>query len=353
MSRKKVLIVTAKYFPYVGGASIYFKEFVVDNLKKDFNFFVLTTNNFQAKQSKLLFSIPTIETQSPILYKLAFIWLSISSFFLTTILVLKYKIDIIHTHSTSGLCFGASLAAKLWGKLLIKDLRDIKTSVINLKFPEPNRFICLEGSCRKYALKHGVKKNKLVATKLPFEIPHRSIKRIIRIGNAGLASNKLKFLFLGEIIKSKGIEIITNMAEDFPHYQFILAGPFPQKRILEKLNSAKNIIMLGKIVHSKVFELIKNIDFLLLPSEHEGIPSSVIEALAMQKPIILNEKGVLKEFFKNTKGIFFSDFSKLSIQKIINSYQQIKITKNEYRKFTVSKKQYKQVLSNLYLRKRL
>jgi len=349
MSRKKVLIVTAKYFPHVGGASTYFKEFVVDNLKKDFNFFVLTTNNFKAKQSKRLFSIPTIETQSPILYKLTFIWLSISSFFLTTIFVLKHKIDIIHTHSTSGLCLGTSLAAKLWGKLLIKDLRDIKTSIVNLKFPESNRMICLEGSCQKYALKQGVNKNKLVVTKLPFEIPPSPIERIISMDNVSLASNKLKFLYLGEIIKSKGIGIIINIAKDFPHYQFILAGPFPQKRILEKLNSTKNIIILGEIVHSKVFSLIKNIDFLLLPSKNEGIPSSVIETLAMQKPIILNEKGVLKEFFKNTKGVFFSDFSKLSVQKIINSYQQIKITKNEYRKFTVNKKQYKQILSNLYL----
>lgn len=341
---KKILLVTGRYFPKVGGASTYFKEYVVDNLQKECESTILTTNN-RNNSKKLIYSIPTFSSQNPIIYKFIFIWLTISSFFLSLYIFSKHSIELVHSHSATGLCLGTSLAAKLKGIPIIKDLRDVKTTFINLTFPRPDRLICLKGPCYKYAISKGVEGKTIISTYLPFS------KLKITSTKIPLTSNfqsKEYFLYLGEIKKSKGVDKVMQFAKLFPQYNVVLAGEIKERRWQEKMKKLKNVFYLGSVEHQNIFSLIKNCDFLILPSQSEGIPRSVVEAISMQKPVILTKQKELVTLFSNIKGIYFSDFTKSSMERIIYKSRNVKIPKNEFKKITISKQKYRTLLKRAY-----
>jgi glycosyltransferase involved in cell wall biosynthesis len=106
-------------------------------------------------------------------------------------------------------------------------------------------------------------------------------------------SQKLKFLFMGRLLKDKGLleleEAITILKEKNYQFEFIIAGnldPANPNSLTEKdLNRLKRLTnYIG--FQSNPSRIIKDVDVLVLPSYREGISKFLLEGMAAKKALI-------------------------------------------------------------------
>jgi len=94
---------------------------------------------------------------------------------------------------------------------------------------------------------------------------------------------RLVVLFVGRLIRKKGIEIVRNVAARCPWALFLIAGKGPVDPAQWGLN---NIKVLGFASHAQMVDLYNASDVLLLPSYCEGFPLVIQEALACGTAIL-------------------------------------------------------------------
>lgn len=102
---------------------------------------------------------------------------------------------------------------------------------------------------------------------------------------------KLKFLFIGRIMKEKGIEEYLAAAEllgnDYSNLEFQILGSYEEEKYKELIENHSNVKHLG---YSKdVRQEIKEVDCVINPSYHEGMSNVLLESGAMAKPLIASD----------------------------------------------------------------
>lgn len=120
------------------------------------------------------------------------------------------------------------------------------------------------------------------------------------------------FLFIGRLVEEKGIfellDAFEKMVEKVQNATLLLVGDLLESerdkesfvKLKERLSQAK-IISTG--FRTDIVELISISDVFVLPSYREGVPRSIIEAMAMGKPIIAtNIRGCREEVFDCENG---------------------------------------------------
>jgi len=129
-------------------------------------------------------------------------------------------------------------------------------------------------------------------------------------------TKKKNILFLARIEKYKGIyEIIdafSLIANDFKDTNLILAGNGSEynnlRKYIEEKTSIKNRIILKGFVEGKTkAELYKQAYMYILPSENEGMPNSLLEAMSYANPSIVTPVGGIEDFFIDGKMGFLLD----------------------------------------------
>ena len=119
-------------------------------------------------------------------------------------------------------------------------------------------------------------------------------------------SQKIKILFLARIFKEKGIyeliDAFINISKKIDNLELIIAGSGEIQNDLKEFTSEyKNIIYTGHVEGKEKVTLFTNSHMYCLPSYSEGLPTSVLEAMAFALPVITTPVGGLKEFFLNEK----------------------------------------------------
>ena len=105
------------------------------------------------------------------------------------------------------------------------------------------------------------------------------------------------FLMIARLLYDKGIIEYLKAAKlikkDYPHVRFILVGPYENsnnglcKTVLEQFNDIEQVDYLG--VTDDVRSHLKNCSIFVLPSYHEGLPRSVLEAMAAGRPVLTTD----------------------------------------------------------------
>lgn len=113
-------------------------------------------------------------------------------------------------------------------------------------------------------------------------------------------------LFTGLLIKRKGVDTIIKampyILKDHPLTYLLIIGSGPEMGKLiyltDKMNVRKNVKFLG-FVSEKVLPLFYAIsDIFVLPSYHEGLPTSILEAMAAGLPVISTPVGGISYLLK-------------------------------------------------------
>ena len=106
--------------------------------------------------------------------------------------------------------------------------------------------------------------------------------------------NKIIVGLLGRITYQKGHDLLIEILNKNPHlfseYFFVIAGRGEDdKKILNMIQKyqIKNVIMIGET--KTPYSFLNNIDIYLSTSRWEGLPLTVLEALALNKPCLLSD----------------------------------------------------------------
>jgi glycosyltransferase involved in cell wall biosynthesis len=130
-----------------------------------------------------------------------------------------------------------------------------------------------------------------------------------------------KFLFLGEITYQKRLDLMIDALSKIEkpfELNIVGAGELREEMGLRSQTiSSGTVIFHGKVPYAEVHSILKNTDFLILPSEHDGFGMVVVEALAAGVPIIASESVMSAvEFVENGKNGWL--FKQGSVEELEN-----------------------------------
>ena len=85
------------------------------------------------------------------------------------------------------------------------------------------------------------------------------------------------------------IEAVAAARRENPAIRGYVAGDGPERERLERLAPAGGVELLG--ARRDVLELIRAADAICLPSEAEALPMSILEAMALERPVVATDVG--------------------------------------------------------------
>ena len=114
-----------------------------------------------------------------------------------------------------------------------------------------------------------------------------------------------KILFLARIEKEKGIletiETCQILCEKYPDIRLVIAGNGSYmetaRQFITTLGMNDRVSFLGYVKGEEKIKAFLESDIYVFPSYHEGMPTSVLEAMAFGLPVVTRPVGGLKDFF--------------------------------------------------------
>lgn len=137
-------------------------------------------------------------------------------------------------------------------------------------------------------------------------------------------NEKIRFLFVGRVMKDKGIEELLGAAqqikEKYQSVEFHVVG-FCEENYTEKLKELDRL----KIIHyhgqqDEIYNFMEKSHAIILPSYHEGTSNVLLEAASTGRPIIASNIHGCKETFDD--GISGIGFEVKSVKALISAIQQ-------------------------------
>lgn len=154
-------------------------------------------------------------------------------------------------------------------------------------------------------------------------------------------------LCIARVAKPKRHDIFIECAKQLPTYAFVWIG-----NLDEIPNTPPNVFFMGNIPHAATY--CQQADLFMLPSDYEGLPIVILEAMSYGKPIIASKVGGVPEIVVDSKNGYtlpnnanmfaekidyilqhddiyrqFSDFSRslynrhFTVNKMVDSYMKI------------------------------
>jgi glycosyltransferase involved in cell wall biosynthesis len=151
-------------------------------------------------------------------------------------------------------------------------------------------------------------------------------KKIIRRKAKRNNENVFTVVTSGRIVDQKDPDLFNTIAlffEDFPDFEFLWVGDGDAK---EKL-TAKNIRVTGWLPAEKANELVAASDVYISTAKYEGLPFAVLEALALNMPMLLTDCIGNKDLINNLNGAVFSDSdqAKYRLLQFYNNASMLKV----------------------------
>lgn len=257
----------------------------------------------------------------------------------------KKKIDTIHAHGfAAGFIISiCSLIFKIKRKVISThyiypklDINKISTKILKWTFNKFDKIFLVSDQSGQQLQKIGIDQNKMIKYKHWLDP-----KIYIPKKNNTKNNTKMTFLFVGRIIKMKGIFILLKVAQKLPqNIIFNIIGDGPDFELLKtKSAETKNFNLLGKKKPAEIIKFYQNSDITVLPSiSPEAQPMVVMESLMCGTPIITTNQGSVTEMFDSSVGIIIKPKVNNLYQALLDLYHQpdkIKRMKNNSRSFAL------------------
>ena len=161
--------------------------------------------------------------------------------------------------------------------------------------------------------------------------PSNYSEELVRIlkNKFNVSNNEIVVGYVGRISKDKGIielyEAWKILKQKYNSIKLILVGPLDERDLIDniyiqEMNLDQSIILTGLIDDTAPFY--KIMDIFVLPSYREGFPTVVLEASAMELPIITTRNtGCIDSIIENETGMFV-DLNPVDISNRISQYIQ-------------------------------
>lgn len=130
---------------------------------------------------------------------------------------------------------------------------------------------------------------------------------------------------ISRISKQKKFDLFLKIAQEMPQYAFVWIG---NKQAMSDLPG--NVFCLGEM-HS-AFHCLRYADLFILPSNYEGLPISLLEALSFKVPVVASAVGGITEVLDGKNGFAVDNDVNMFKEKIkyILSDENIQKTMSDY-----------------------
>lgn len=180
------------------------------------------------------------------------------------------------------------------------------------------RFYGVSQACREWMNTFGVETEGIITNAVSVEEIYESIDADTDWRKElGLSAKSSLIAFVGRMIPEKGVEPMMEamrfIREKIPECYLAMAGEGP---LYDKYSQAvpEGVRLLGRQSYSSTLALMKQADIFCLPSRSEGFACTVLEAAALQCPIITTATGGSPQLLINGDyGLLIKDMDKKTI----------------------------------------
>lgn len=125
-----------------------------------------------------------------------------------------------------------------------------------------------------------------------------------------LLSNKV-ILAVGRLIKRKGFQVLIRAIPEIlrrvPEAKIVIVGPdsgykFELKRLTAELNAEKAILFTGVLSEQDVKVVYSVANVFVIPSLHESVPTTLLEAMCFGKPCVATSVGGIPDIIENERS---------------------------------------------------
>lgn len=324
---QKILIFSSAYFPRVGGAEVALKE--ITNRLADQCDFSLITYRF-SKQD------PEFELMDQVrVYRLGY-GTKLDRLFLFPFLAF-YKALKLHKKDKFELLWGMMVSYASIGGYLFKILKPNLPFLLTLQEGDSEKHLrsgklgllgfwwkrmvkkadyiqTISSYLADYAIKQGAK-SKIAIVPNGVALAHfdrrankKDIERTRKFLN--LMENDKVIITISRLVEKNAVDVLIKSLKTLgPSYVLLVAGVGPQEKFLkiltEDLDLDEQVIFLGYVPHSELFEYLEISLVFARPSRSEGLGNAFLEAMASGVPIIGSNRGGIPDFLKNNEtGLF-------------------------------------------------
>lgn len=251
----------------------------------------------------------------------------------------KEKIDAIHAHG-----FAAAFIVKICSlffnlkKTIVSthyiypklDIKNFSTKILKWTFNSFDKILLVSEKSGQQLQQIGIASSKMIQYKHWLSpIVYFPIKKDY---------SQISILFVGRIIKMKGVFRLLEAAKKLPSINFTIIGDGPDFNSLKLISkNQKNFSLLGKKSPSEVIPFYQNHHITIIPSiSPEAQPLVVMESLMCGTPLITTNIGSIVDMFPDTIGVKI----KPSINNIINSIKYLTTHIDKIKKMSVLSRQY-------------
>lgn len=317
--KMRILLLTQLFSPTLGGGEIVFYNLAKKLALRGHDIFVIC-HRLQNAEETISHNIHVHRIKPKVNYRNSLpismkdnIGYILNAILQGSRLIKQQKIDLIHANSY-GSIIAASVLSKLHGKPLVATIHDIFSSGSSDNWKSWAK----QNNLSKISVLLGPVFEKLTVS-MPIDVIHsisettkEDIKRFCGKSNIVVIPNGIDLndypsdntdrfpvqsyvLYIGRLVFYKNLNVVIagfrKVAKELPSAKLIVAGDGPMKKPWQKmvsdLNLEKNVEFIGMISHNRKLELLRNCAFLVLPSVFEGFGLVLLEAFAMNKPVLV------------------------------------------------------------------
>jgi len=233
----------------------------------------------------------------------------------------RRRVDILHSHRYKENLLAALVKKRCNIKYLVQTIHGIQERYSGLKWPK----IKLYGCFNDYVTRKYFDRLFPVSHEIAQELSQRfDPARMVTIHNAiniadlkttrsvadvrnefGIDKNYDIIGTAGRMVPIKGFDVLLRAAklilEKKTTVCLLLAGDGSQKTELEQ--KAETMGLTGKVrfvgFRDDIVDFINCLDIFVMTSYHEGVPLILLEAMAMQKPVVATSVGGINEVIEN------------------------------------------------------
>ncbi len=330
----RICIITSAKFPPEEGIGNYIYNMSKEFIKKGHNVVIITRGKFKKTYSEIYDGIKIYKVPFVLLYPFH---VHIHGIFLNKLLKsIEDDFDVIHIHSPLPPLVNSQTPILLTihspmkngaNVLKITDLFTLATKFQAKYISYPLEMKLIKNSAMVTAVSTTVSKDledyglKNMNVKLVYNGVDQNI-----FFPSNVRSEEKYVLYTGRISYGKGLVELINCAKEVcesrDDINFILAGDGPLlpnlKKKVKKMGLQNRIQFLGRVDRKTIVNLYQNATIFAFPSYYEGLPGSLLEAMACQLPIVATEvPGNIELIEHNKNGILIPPKDPSALYKAI------------------------------------
>lgn len=117
----------------------------------------------------------------------------------------------------------------------------------------------------------------------------------------GIPADRKVVLFVHRLSRRKGahliVEVAASVTKRLENAMFLIVGDGPERKNLESriMNQGLNVRLAGAVSNRSIFDYFAAADIFFMPSEEEGFPHVLLEAMAYGLPYVASDVGGVRE----------------------------------------------------------